>query len=107
VEPRPQRADARLEQALLVLRRVVLEVLGEVAELARLLDRGDDLGAARALELGELLAQRLRLLLGEPLVYHFERRPRRDVYTSFGRAIAMPDSWKLSAWPCSRATRLT
>src|SRR5581483_534286 len=42
VEPRTQRADPSLEQALLVLRRVVLEVLREVAELARLLDRGDD-----------------------------------------------------------------
>ena len=34
--------------------------------------------AARALELGELGAQRLRLLLGESLaVYHFDRPPRR------------------------------
>ena len=74
-----QRADARLEEALLVLRRVVLEVLREVAELARRLDRGDDGGAARALELGELLAQRVRLLRREPLVYHFEPRPRREV----------------------------
>ena len=79
VEPRAQRADARLEQALLVLRGVVLEVLGEVAELARRLDRGDDLGAARPLELLELDPQRLGLLRGQPLVYHFERRPRRDV----------------------------
>ena len=62
VEPGAQRADARLEQALLVLGGVVLEVLGEVAELARLLDRLDDLGAARALELLELGAQRLGLL---------------------------------------------
>ena len=66
VEPRAQCADLRLEEALLVLRGVVLEVLGEVAELARLLDRGDDLGAARALELFELEPQRLGLLRGEP-----------------------------------------
>ena len=79
VESRPQRADARLEEALLVLRRVVLEVLGQVAELARFLDRRDDLLAARALELLELGPQRLGLLRGQPLVYHFDRRPRREV----------------------------
>ena len=78
VEPGAQRADARLEQALLVLRRVVLEVLGQVAELARLLDRRDDLGSPRTFELRELLAQRRSLLLGQPLVlYHFDRPPRR------------------------------
>jgi hypothetical protein len=48
VSRRDARADARLEQALLVLRGVVLEVLRQVAELARLLDRGDDLGCAAA-----------------------------------------------------------
>ena len=80
VEPRAQRADAGLEQPLLVLRGVVLEVLGEIAELARLLDRRDDLLAARAFELGELLAERVGLLGGEPFaLYHFEPRPRRDV----------------------------
>ncbi len=63
VEARAQRTDARLEQPLLVLGGVVLEVLGEVAELARLLDRGDDLLAARALELGELEPQRLGLTM--------------------------------------------
>ena len=30
-------------------------------------------------ELLELLAERLRLLRGEPLVYHFDPRPRREV----------------------------
>ena len=80
VEPVAERADARLEQALLVLGGVVLEVLGEVAELAGLLDRGDDLGAPRALELLELGPQRLGLLRGEPFVlYHFDPRPRREV----------------------------
>ena len=76
IETRAQRADARLEQALLVLRRVVLEVLGEVAELARGLDRLHDALAARAFELGELDAQRVGLLLGELLaVYHFDASP--------------------------------
>ena len=50
-----------LEQALLVLRRVVLEVLGEVAEAAGGRDRLDDLLAPRALELGQLGLE-LRLL---------------------------------------------
>ena len=53
-EPRLQNRDAALEQALLVLRRVVLEVLGEVAVAARDRDRLDDLLPARPLELGEL-----------------------------------------------------
>jgi hypothetical protein len=39
---------------LLVLGRVVLEVLGQVAEAARGLDRLDDLDALRSLELGQL-----------------------------------------------------
>ena len=39
--------DAVFEQALLVLRRVVLEVLGEIAELARGLDRCDGGGLRR------------------------------------------------------------
>ena len=43
-----------LEQALLVLRRVVLEVLGQVAVRARDRDRLDDRLAPRPLELGEL-----------------------------------------------------
>jgi hypothetical protein len=46
--------DPPLEEPLLVLRRVVLEVLGEIAEAARGLDRLDDLGALRPLELGQL-----------------------------------------------------
>src|SRR6185437_9146393 len=108
VQARPQRPDARLEQTLLVLGGVVLEVLGQVAELARLRDRSDDLLTPGPLELGELLAQRVGLLLREPLaVYHFERRPRRELYTTRGRATFMPVSSKLSTWPCSRATRLT
>ena len=49
-----QGADPRLEQSLLVLRSVVLEVLREVAELARGLDRLDRLLAPRAFQLGQL-----------------------------------------------------
>ena len=54
-------ADPGLEQALLVLRRVVLEVLGEVAERARRRDRVDRRLALRALHVGELRLQRLAL----------------------------------------------
>jgi len=63
VEPVAQHPDPPLQQALLVLRRVVLEVLGQVAEPARGPDRLDDLGAAGAFELGELGLE--LLLLGE------------------------------------------
>ena len=54
VEPRAQRPDSRLEQALLVLGGVVLEVLRQVAVLARCLDRQHDRLTARAFELREL-----------------------------------------------------
>jgi hypothetical protein len=78
VEPRAQVADAGLEEALLVLRGVVLEVLRQVAEFTRLRDRLHDLLAAWAFELRQLLAQRRRLPLGQPFVpHHFERPPRR------------------------------
>ena len=60
-------ADPRLEQALLVLRRVVLEVLREVAELPRGLDRLDGGLAPRAFELGELRLEGGSLLGGEVL----------------------------------------
>jgi hypothetical protein len=70
VESRLETRDAALEQALLILRGVVLEVLGEVAVGARDGDCLDDLLPARALELGklglELLALGARQLL--PLV---------------------------------------
>ena len=62
VQPVLEQCDPALEHALLVLRRVVLEVLGEVAELARALDRLDDLEALRPLELRELGLE------GRPLV---------------------------------------
>ena len=111
VEARAQRADARLEQALLVLRGVVLEVLGEVAELARLLDRGDDLRAARAFELGELFAQRGGLLRGEAFVRRSPLRPSptatRRVHELRPRKLHTRPARSVSTWPCSRATRET
>ena len=67
VEALPQLADARLEQTLLVLRRVVLEVLGQVAERARHLDRLDRRLRLRPLELGELGLQGGVLLGGQLL----------------------------------------
>ncbi len=78
VETRAQRADPRLEEALLVLGRVVLEILREVAELAGLGDRGDDVATPRAFELGQLGAERVGLALGQKLVlYHLDLPPRR------------------------------
>src|SRR5262249_10012889 len=92
VESSTQHADPSLEQPLFVLRGVILEVLGEVAELARLLDCGDHLGAPRSFELGELLPQRVSLLLRQAFaLYHFDLPPRRrEVYTSFGFASCKP-----------------
>ena len=58
-----QDRDPALEQSLLVLGRVVLEVLREVAEAACRLDRVDDDGTARAFQLGQL---GLELLLVRP-----------------------------------------
>ena len=49
-----QHPDPRLEEPLLVLRRVVLEVLGEVAVCARGRDRLYGFLPLRPLELGEL-----------------------------------------------------
>ena len=67
LEPRAEDRDPPLEQPLLVLRRVVLEVLGEVAVTARRRDRLDDRLPLRPFELRELglelLALRVRQLL--------------------------------------------
>ena len=68
VQPRTHLLDARLEQPLLVLRGVVLEVLREIAERARVGDRLDRGGAARPFELGELRLESALLLGGENLV---------------------------------------
>ena len=54
VEAGAQGSDAGLEQALLVLRGVVLEVLRQVAVLARRFDCENDGCSLRPLELGEL-----------------------------------------------------
>ena len=67
IQPLAQRADPRLEQTLLVLRRVVLEVLRQVAELARRLDRLHGGLAARPFELGELGLEGGALLGGQVL----------------------------------------
>ena len=65
LEPGAQDRDLPLQQALLVLRGVVLEVLGEVAVPARGRDRLDDLLPLRALELGELGGELVAPILGE------------------------------------------
>ena len=63
----PQDRDPALEQALLVLRVVVGEVLGEVAEPACGRDRLDHLRPLRPLELGELGRERVSLRRGHRL----------------------------------------
>ena len=65
VEPHAQPPNARLEQALRVLRGVVLGVLRQVAVLARCLDRLNRLSSRRALEFGEFVGQRLALRRGQ------------------------------------------
>ena len=49
MQPVLEDVDAALQETLFVLRRVILEVLGDVAELTGALDRLDDLAATRAL----------------------------------------------------------
>ena len=53
-----QHVDAPFEERLLVLRGVVLGVLGDVAELTRVLDRLGDLAPPRPFELDELGLER-------------------------------------------------
>src|SRR5262249_38722741 len=60
-----QGPDPRLEQALLVLRGVVLEVLRQVAVLSRRLDRLDDRAPPWPLELSELGLERRPLRRGQ------------------------------------------
>ena len=70
IEAVTEQRDASLEQALLVLRGVVLEVLGKVAKRARGGNRLDDVGAAGPFKPSELglefpllrAGQRLRLV---------------------------------------------
>src|SRR6266567_2436446 len=61
--------DAGLFHALLVLGRVVLEVLGQVAQLARRLDLGRDLGPPDPRELVVLLAHGFQALRGDVDVF--------------------------------------
>src|SRR5258708_13825215 len=58
LDDRLELVDPRLHHALLVLRRVVLEVLGEVAELPSSLDLGHDRLPPNRDQLVELLANR-------------------------------------------------
>ncbi len=66
-DPRLELGDPRLEEALLVLGRVVLEVLGQVAEPAGRRDRLDRSRPARPLELRELGLEGLHLLARQHL----------------------------------------
>src|SRR5215212_584883 len=61
IKARAQRADARLQQALLVLRGVVLEVLRQVPVFACRLDRLDRGRTFRPFELGKLGGERVAL----------------------------------------------
>ena len=63
LEDRFELADAALHVALLVLGRVVVAVLRQVAELARPLDRLGDLDAAPG---GEVVELRLQPVEGRP-----------------------------------------
>ena len=77
IEALAQRADTRLEKPLLVLRRVVLEVLGEVAELAGRLDRLHGRLALRPLELGELGLEGGALIGGQVFGSRFAHETER------------------------------
>src|SRR5687767_3032325 len=76
VEPVAKDHDPALEQALLVLRGVVLEVLRQVAVGASGADRLDHLPAPRALELRELGGEPSVLLTCELLSHQTTARPR-------------------------------
>src|SRR5581483_2489266 len=73
LEPGAEDRDLALEQALLVLRGVVLEVLGEVAVTAGGRDRLDDLLAPRPLELRQLGLEPGVLVLRQMLSHSPER----------------------------------
>ena len=70
LEQRLELADAPLHVALLVLGRVVVAVLREVAQLAGALDLGGDLDAAPRGEVVELGAQPVVRLLGQLVRFH-------------------------------------
>ncbi len=110
VEPRAQRADPRLEQALLVLRSVVLEVLRQVAELARLLDRRDDLACGAGPRARRAPSRSASACAAVSCSCPTTSTCRRAAATCRRRAASRPscpDSSKRSTWPCSRATRET
>src|SRR5260370_15546597 len=70
LDDRLELLDPRFHHALLVLGRVVLEVLGKVAQLARGLDLGHDRGPAHRRQLPQLLADCFQTLWGDVDVVH-------------------------------------
>src|SRR5438093_2343057 len=70
LDDRLELVDAGLFHALFVLGRVVLEVLGQVAQLARRLDLGRDLGPPDARELVVLFAHGFQALGGDVDVFN-------------------------------------
>ena len=75
---RPHVEDGDVQQCLerlLVLRRVVLGVLVQIAELARDLDLLRDLAPARPLELGELRLESAALRRTQLLAHERQARP--------------------------------
>src|SRR3954451_10618979 len=72
VQPLLELRDPRLEHRLLVLGVVVLGVLGDVAELARLLDALGDLATLRRLQLLELRLEPFEALGGQNHVLRHE-----------------------------------
>src|SRR5207342_1233543 len=76
VEPVAEDRNPPLEQALLVLRGVVLEVLRQVAVRASGTDRLDHLATLRALELRERGGEASVLLSCEPVAHQMTANPR-------------------------------
>ena len=77
IQAMAERTYTRLEQALLVLCGVVLEVLGEVAEFARRLDRLHGCLALRPFEVGELGLERGALIRGQVFGSRFAHETER------------------------------
>src|SRR5581483_8864872 len=109
--------DVRGLRALLPLRRLELDLraLGEGLEAL-----AGDAGVVDEQILRSVIGgdEAVPLLVAEPLhssscheftspCYHRERRPRRLVYTSFGRAVRIPVLSNASVCPRRAATRLT
>ena len=82
-----QLGDTRLEEPLVVLRGVILEVLGEVAECAGRRDRLDRRRAPRPLELRQLRRKGLALLLGQDLAVAAHGRDGTEAPTAAHRRL--------------------